>query len=126
MLMLSTIWLGTVPVYAGAFLIPALAAVFIGLTASAVTALIQSGLLIAFYVLDGKPESSIWLMGAILSSWAIYGILSAAYKPIGDVVEWAEQVYAAANETLEQLRDKRADYEQTVAELKGRIHSSTA
>jgi len=119
MLMLSTIWLGTVPVYAGAFLIPALAAVFIGLNASAVTATIQSGLLIAFYVLKGEPESSIWLMEAILSCWAIYGILSAAYKPIGDVVEWAEQVYAAAYETLEQLRDKRADYEQTVAELKG-------
>lgn len=119
MLMLSTIWLGTVPVYTGAFLIPALAAVFIGLTASAVTALIQSGLLVAFYLLTGEPESSIWLMEAILSCWAINGILSAAYKPISDVVEWAEQVYATANETLEQLRDKRADYEQTVAELKG-------
>lgn len=119
MLMLSTNWLGTVPVYAGAFLIPALAAVLIGLDASAVMALIQSGLLLAFTLLKGEPDTSIWLIGALLSCWAIYGILSAAYKPIGDVVEWAEEVYAAANETLEQLRDKRAEYEQTVAELKG-------
>ncbi|MBN8638212.1 MAG: response regulator [Anaerolineae bacterium] len=119
MLMLSTNWLGTVPVYAGAFLIPALAAVLIGLDASAVMALIQSGLLLAFTLLKGEPNASIWLIGALLSCWAIYGILSAAYKPIGDVVEWAEEVYAAANETLEQLRDKRAEYEQTVAELKG-------
>ncbi|MBK8034509.1 MAG: response regulator [Chloroflexi bacterium] len=119
MLMLSTDWLGTVPVYAGAFLIPALAAVLIGLDASAVMAMIQSGLLLAFTLLKGEPDTSIWLIGALLSCWAIYGILSAAYKPIGDVVEWAEEVYAAANETLEQLRDKRAEYEQTVAELKG-------
>ncbi len=119
MLMLSTIWLGTVPVYAGAFLVPALAAVLIGLDTSAFMAFLQSGLLIAFTLLKGEPETSIWLLEAILSCWAIYGILSAAYKPIGDVVEWAEQVYAAANETLEQLRDKRAEYEQTVAELKG-------
>jgi signal transduction histidine kinase/CheY-like chemotaxis protein len=119
MLWLSTIWLGTVPVYAGAFLIPALAAVLIGLEASAVMAMIQSGLLIAFTLLKGEPDAAIWLIGALLSCWAIYGILSAAYKPIGDVVEWAEQVYATANATLEQLRDKRAEYEQTVAELKG-------
>jgi len=126
MLLLATIWLGSVPVYAGAFLIPALAAVFINLSASAVMAVsasavmaaVQSGLLIAFYLLHGASES-VWLVESLLSCWAIYAILSAAYKPIGDVVEWAEQVYAAANETLEQLRDKRADYEQTVAELKG-------
>lgn len=118
MLLLATIWLGSVPVYAGAFLIPALAAVFINLSASAVMAAVQSGLLIAFYLLHGASES-VWLVESLLSCWAIYAILSAAYKPIGDVVEWAEQVYATANETLEQLRDKRADYEQTVAELKG-------
>ncbi|MCK6580961.1 MAG: ATP-binding protein [Anaerolineae bacterium] len=118
MLMLSTVWLGAVPIYAGAFLIPALAAVLIGLRAAAVMAAVQSGLLVAFYMLKGAPES-VWLVEGVLSCWAIYGILSAVYKPIGDVVEWAEQVYATASETLEQLRDKRADYEQTVAELKG-------
>ena len=93
-----------------------IAAAFIGLKASTITAAIQTLLLMAlpavFPVANAAP-----ITAPIFASWAMVGLMVTIYYPVYRILEWSWKNYLAAEAHVAEARGHRANLEGTLAGL---------
>lgn len=110
-------WLGIAGVIVLLPIPVSLASVLIGLKAGAWVAVGETVYLLA--VADPGPfgRQEIRLMTTILI-WVIYGCFVAAYLPLYQVADWVRDYYARAQSRLDENRDRKAELEAALDELK--------
>ncbi|MBN1993314.1 MAG: response regulator, partial [Anaerolineae bacterium] len=109
-------WLG-VPGFLTLLVIPtALAAALLSLSAAAVIALGQTGLLVIPGIV-GIGSAPATIIPPLLAIWAILGVMAAVYQPIYQVAQWAWNYFQQAQTLLEEAQSRKMELEQALEDL---------
>ena len=111
------VWLG-IPASLGLAVIPiALSAALINLSVATVIAVGETALVLLLTVFFSPGISPRAAAGALMSVWAILGVMYAVYYPMHQVARWAWEYYQKAQLSLEEARSRRAELEQVMEDL---------
>lgn len=110
-------WLGAASAVALLPVPVGMASVLIGLRAGAGLAAAETLLLLAWRGLSASSGDEMGVIIVILI-WVVYGGFVAAYVPLYQVAGWIQDYYASAQSWLDENRDRKAELEATLEELK--------
>ena len=113
---LSAIWIGWPAALLFAVLPVALAAVLVGLKASLLFAFAESVLIGAIFV-RYQAISALMSVSAVISIWALWLLLLAAYRPMLDTSQWAQEYIHSARILLDDARARKAELESALKDL---------
>ncbi len=111
-------WLG---VTAAIVLLPipvCVASVLIGLQAGGVTAVTETVFLLLLGMGAALHVPDALRFVTLILIWVIYGAFVAAYLPLYRVAEWVRDYYASAQSWLDENRDRKAELEAALDELR--------
>ena len=116
-IILADIWLGTPEVLALMLIPTGLAAALIGLPAAFATALGETAVLLMLgrAAHQGAGQASVSV--ALIATWAMVGLLVAIYRPVIQLARSYGEYYERALGWVKEARDRRAELEQTLADL---------
>jgi signal transduction histidine kinase/CheY-like chemotaxis protein len=112
-------WMGWIDAIYLVFLPVALAAAMISLTAAGVTTILES-LFVIFLpvILPGFTWYGASQIIILVVLWGLLGIMLMIYLPTNRLIGWMAEYYQRANQFLEEARDRKAELEQTLKDLK--------
>jgi len=115
-ILFMTTWLEPQLPWVLLFIPVALAAGMINHNASGLVALGVTGLLFTLAWTSPDTNPTIVIL-SLVQIWGIWALMGTIYRPIQQVVVWTEGQYHAAQSVLEETRNRRSEYEQTLQDL---------
>ena len=105
----STLLLSVLPV--------ALAGALISVSASALTAAVQTLILLMVSGLGYESIDPAVMRSAVIAIWGMVAVMYAVYYPVHRVASWAWEYFQKAQHLLEEARDRRMELEQAIDDL---------
>jgi signal transduction histidine kinase/CheY-like chemotaxis protein len=111
------VWLDS-PVFMALLVLPvALAAILSGLFAVNITAIGESVFLLIGWQIALLPFDVGSLVLMLAAIWAMVGVTWAIYQPLYEITHWSWINYRQARDLLEEVRDRKVELEQALADL---------